>query len=664
MNLADIKRRKEARRKSLANRRVSFALEATMHTFDVVEYMEDATSSTASSSEATRNAVINKGLSFKSPEPKQRPEDDTPSTPPEEEENLDKEESPANQRDVHQKKRRRSSTGFVLNKEEDPITSSPSQHSSPIKPISNDVSDDDMGDATMDLDELTVQSLRSGDSGDSSNARLDAALKQAAAQAGSQEYQDPNGDATMDLADDEVTHAFKPWVNKNRRDSFAVNRHIASKDQENVDPFQSQSAHTINDDDATQDMSMDITRAIGGIISKDSDNTAQITRSLKRRRSSNMVSTTESSGSPIQRPTTRKSLSRRQSTAEESVIEEVTMDFTIAVGKIHQNEDTQDSELTDDAMDLTVPIGRIKEINPSFSVPQSPANTELLEDLSMELTQNLGKSLLPPVPATPSPAKTRTSPRKSLLPPSITVERPHTPQKSPLSTKASPARRQTIQPSPRRSPRKSLGGVIDGGIKLQTPEQVKPTRQSPIAAPIYQTESTVELSFPPKSSSLADHMKLLSTPRKEILPSPALRPPMIKDAKVSPKKLATPKKSTTPKRTRTPSRSASPKKRVRIEESPDQQGEDESFVESVYSEGDKISLQDFLSMVNIRFMDLTTTKRRATGFPGADGMIRRLSVSADQEPSMENNVAAAAAIVPLLTMYQHVSLYSRYQVRF
>jgi kinetochore protein Spc7/SPC105 len=658
MNLADIKRRKEARRKSLANRRVSFAPEATLHTWDVIEYLKDATSSTASSSEATRNTAANKNLTFKSPEPKQLSEDETPSTPPEEEEGLDKEDSPANQRDVHQKKRRRSSTGFVLNKEQDPITSSPSQHSSPMKPVTSDDSDDGMGDATMELDELTVQSLNSGNSGDSSNTRLDVALRQAAAQAGNQDYQDPNGDATMDLADDEVTHAFKPWVNKNRRDSSALNRHIASNDQENVDPFQSKSTHTI-DDDATQDISMDITRAIGGIVSKNSDNTTTVTRSLKRRRSSNIVSMTESSGSPIQRPTTRRSLSRRQSTAEESVMDEMTMDFTVAVGKIHQIEIAQDLEhsMSDDAMDLTVPIGRIKEINPSFSVPQSPANTELLEDLSMELTENLGKSLLPPVPATPSPARARKSPRKSVLPPSITVERPHTPQKSPLPTKASSAQKQTLQPLLRRSPRKSLGGVIDGEVKLQTPEQPKSIQQSPVIAPP-QPEITVELNFAPRTRSLADNLKLLSTPRKEILPSPALRPTVVEETKVSPKKFATPKKSTTPKRTRTPTRSNTPKKRVKIDvaESPEKQGEDESFVESVHSEGDKISLQDFLAMVNIRFMDLTTTKRRATGFPGADGMIRRLSVSADQQPSMENNVAAAAAIVPLLTMYQHVSL--------
>ncbi|KAF2454347.1 hypothetical protein BDY21DRAFT_326485, partial [Lineolata rhizophorae] len=46
----DETKRREARRKSLANRRVSFAPEATLHTWDVIEYMRDATTSSSASS--------------------------------------------------------------------------------------------------------------------------------------------------------------------------------------------------------------------------------------------------------------------------------------------------------------------------------------------------------------------------------------------------------------------------------------------------------------------------------------------------------------------------------------------------------------------------------------------------------------------------------------
>lgn len=45
--------RRDARRKSLANRRVSFAAEATLHTFHEIEYMQDSTTSTDSSRRAS-----------------------------------------------------------------------------------------------------------------------------------------------------------------------------------------------------------------------------------------------------------------------------------------------------------------------------------------------------------------------------------------------------------------------------------------------------------------------------------------------------------------------------------------------------------------------------------------------------------------------------------
>jgi len=85
--------------------------------------------------------------------------------------------------------------------------------------------------------------------------------------------------------------------------------------------------------------------------------------------------------------------------------------------------------------------------------------------------------------------------------------------------------------------------------------------------------------------------------------------------------------------------------------------QEESSIVSEIPEEERISLPDFLSMTNIRFLDLTTTKRRATGHPGAEGMFR-VGLEADdedQEPSLENNVAAAVSIVPMLSMYQHVS---------
>lgn len=68
-------------------------------------------------------------------------------------------------------------------------------------------------------------------------------------------------------------------------------------------------------------------------------------------------------------------------------------------------------------------------------------------------------------------------------------------------------------------------------------------------------------------------------------------------------------------------------------------------------DGERIHLQDFLNMTSIRFMELTTTKRRHTIAPGAS----RDSTSAeDKDVTFESCVVAGACTVPMLELYQHV----------
>ncbi|KAK0665667.1 putative kinetochore protein spc7 [Cercophora samala] len=68
-------------------------------------------------------------------------------------------------------------------------------------------------------------------------------------------------------------------------------------------------------------------------------------------------------------------------------------------------------------------------------------------------------------------------------------------------------------------------------------------------------------------------------------------------------------------------------------------------------DGDRIHLQDFLNLTSIRFMELTTTKRRHTVAPGET----RLSLTADgkEDLSLEKCVVAGACTVPTLELYQH-----------
>jgi kinetochore protein Spc7/SPC105 len=73
-------------------------------------------------------------------------------------------------------------------------------------------------------------------------------------------------------------------------------------------------------------------------------------------------------------------------------------------------------------------------------------------------------------------------------------------------------------------------------------------------------------------------------------------------------------------------------------------------VDGEEADEDRIHLQDFLNMTSIRFMELTTTKRRHTIAPA---VVRESDVG---EVSLENCVVAGACTVPMLELYQHVSL--------
>jgi len=69
------------------------------------------------------------------------------------------------------------------------------------------------------------------------------------------------------------------------------------------------------------------------------------------------------------------------------------------------------------------------------------------------------------------------------------------------------------------------------------------------------------------------------------------------------------------------------------------------------AEEGRIHLQDFLNMTSIRFMELTTTKRRHTAAPASfkNGHL----ASGEEDTSLERYVVAGACTVPTLELYQH-----------
>ncbi|KAI4750817.1 Spc7-domain-containing protein [Aureobasidium sp. EXF-3400] len=357
----DEAKRREARRKSLANRRVSFAPEATLHTWDVIEYMRDATASSNSSDHARAH---------------QQPDSDPPSTPPSQadDDQDDLPQSPEHQRDAHQQKRRRSSAIPPMNFNDlDDYSSSPVSGSSNVEAssdIEENVESEDDGDSTamsLDQGDNTLLSQQSGESTGSS-ARLDAALQQAATQAGTRGIDfDEYGDMSMEMAGDEVTNAFKPW---------AQGQHFAVGD-ENSNPFDSVfrpgPQPGDEEDEEDDDMSMDMTRAVGRILpqqqpqddQEETEDEGDMTMDMTK-----PMGTIWTANQPQSQP--------QEQEEEEDETRDMTMDMTRPVGRIiqtHQNLYQQSPERTvsfgDETMDLTQAVGKIHQWNPQAQPPRS-----------------------------------------------------------------------------------------------------------------------------------------------------------------------------------------------------------------------------------------------------------------------------------------------------
>ncbi|EAW11344.1 kinetochore-microtubule binding complex subunit SPC105 [Aspergillus clavatus NRRL 1] len=383
-----IMERREARRKSMANRRVSFAPEATLHTWNVVEIPDDSTSSSASNS--TRRASSLAENQTPAPAPVQR---EPPSTPDTEAES-DIAFSPVEYPDL-QELRNRPTSAFN--------GSSHDTYSSPFSEGSADGTEDiglhgesreddgssesefDGESTAMSMDDMSVHSsasVQSDNSGSStsSSARLNEALRQAAKEAGTRGVDfDEYGEMSMEIADQEITGAFQPWIKKGQ--NLEWEDISALHDQENVDPsrlsLQHSGAHAADEND--EDLTMEVTNAIGGII----------------------------------QPNRPQSVSRRRSNGEETDYDEQTMEFTNVVGGIEQfvspakstgggESNASDEEMT---MEFTSVIGGV--LNKPFQVQSTGKsslpdwNTEhnddgsMEDDADMEITAAVGGILAP-----------------------------------------------------------------------------------------------------------------------------------------------------------------------------------------------------------------------------------------------------------------------------
>lgn len=296
-----------------------------------------------------------------------------------------------------------------------------------------DLVEDESTMTAVDNDDVTAQSAlsarSSGGSSTGSSGRLDEVLRQAAKQAGTQgiDY-DEHGDITMEMADDEVTNAFQPWMKKGKYVPRHVGNPSALQDQENVNPFSPEFRSSLyaQDNGAEGGKTMEITQAAGSILPVPSrsqgpadyrpprasvNGASQITG--HRRRSSGVSSTfddetmefTTAIGgiqSHSAESNSKQTLNSGPHVSDDED-EELTMDFTTVLGGVlgHKNNPPQNMEqqrrresvasaATDEDMDITFAAGGI--------LPSIPERTEPLEDQTMEMdvTQAVGAILPQP----------------------------------------------------------------------------------------------------------------------------------------------------------------------------------------------------------------------------------------------------------------------------
>ncbi|KAI1392821.1 Spc7-domain-containing protein [Hypoxylon trugodes] len=395
--------RREARRKSLANRRVSFAAEATLHTFHEVEYMQDSTTSTdstrrASSLAARSPASALPGVETSDPTPNssERPDEIIPS-------------SPDPQRDPNRARRRSSSAPPMdFNSRHDDtlassIYSSDSETADGVVEAHEEMgsdsgSDSDADGVSMDLDvdevtgvsAMSAVSARSMSPTDSTDT-LDTVLRLASRRA-----------ETHSLDEEEEIIPSFGWAKKP-----APKQTSPSQDQENIRPPPKISPAHYDDGEQEEtegmDMDMDMTNAVGGILKSRGDSPDDVQEEEEM-----SMDVTRALGGIL--PQRNKTQTIHQASLDEngenSPNEDAPMDFTTVVGGIRKNPQLENTNLLDldeneenedMSMEFTTAVGGVlpgTKSNPALKrVPLGRRRTIMSGDdeSTMDMTVGLGR---------------------------------------------------------------------------------------------------------------------------------------------------------------------------------------------------------------------------------------------------------------------------------
>ncbi|EFR04462.1 hypothetical protein MGYG_07470 [Nannizzia gypsea CBS 118893] len=332
-----------ARRKSMANRRVSFAPEATLHTWNVVELMEDSTASTGANTTRRNSSLMASNTN-------QGSDDSEPASSPGKYglEDVNPPQSAAHLEELADEAF--SSSPFSGGSAAENDIGFPEGN---IEMGSDSLSSGPEDESTsMSMDNATEQPLSSDPSDSSpSSSSLDRSLKKAAEAAGTRGIEfDENGDLSMEFTSHEIVGAFQPWVKKGSSAKFDAEDLTSRFDQENIGSARltvsnSTRAGQMNEDDG--DMSMDITKPVGGIL---------------RRKSSMANDSSEKSRPYLQ----YQKYDYQQASRRTSAV----------------------TNLGDQTMEFTNVIGGIKSASPKK--PDTESNIDTDEEMTMEFTNVLG----------------------------------------------------------------------------------------------------------------------------------------------------------------------------------------------------------------------------------------------------------------------------------
>ena len=380
-----------------------------MHTWDIVELPEDATSSSEATNSTRRaSSASTLGSTSFAQDQTSALGSDPPSTPPRAE--IQVAASPAHQRDLHQKKRRHSSTGPLMNANDPELLSS-----SPAGSVSSDATDTiEVSETDSDEDKDTIRegtitgnvnedltghsegSIQSSQSSStSSSTRLENSLRQAAEHAGTFNARpDETGDVSMEMVDDDASEINAPMpIQEVAATPFG--RELSSmQDQENVNPFSPAFAAEVQHKPALEEtdseMTMEITQAVGSIVQP-----KMMLSPAKRGRRKSLPSSRR-----------RSSIGRRRSSGGSTVADE-TMEFATVYGGIHQlkhseaDESGSEDEEEDMTMELTTVMGGV--VQPSHSpfgvregiTPEYSPSIAYGVGMDMDMTTAVGRVLSP-----------------------------------------------------------------------------------------------------------------------------------------------------------------------------------------------------------------------------------------------------------------------------